>query len=79
VIEITRLVKGAEWFDKKYRYYLLDVQAHYPLETELAEGGQLLLMAVPGASQPARDDDSQGGHDDGDGDGDGDDDDRSGD
>lgn len=76
VIEITTLVKGARWFDKKYRYYLLDVQAHYPLEAELVEGGQLLLMAVPGASKPSKDDDSHGDRDDDDDD-EGDDHDRS--
>jgi hypothetical protein len=52
VIEITALVKGARWFDKKYRYYLLDVQAHYPLDAEVVEGGQLLMMGVPGAAKP---------------------------
>jgi hypothetical protein len=65
VIEITRLVKGARWFDKSYRYYLLDVQAHYPLGGELVEGGQLLMMAVPGAAKaPNGDDEGDGGNSD---------------
>jgi hypothetical protein len=48
VIEITALVSDARWFERRYRYYLLDVQAHYPLDAEAVEGGQLLMMAVPG-------------------------------
>jgi hypothetical protein len=69
VIEVTRLVKSAGWFDKAYRYYLLDVQAHYPLGGEAVEGGQLLMMAVPGAAKPPegdeRDDDEGDEDDDG--------------
>jgi hypothetical protein len=38
---------------RNFRYFLLDVQAHYssingvPLDTELVQGGQLLLMKAP--------------------------------
>ena len=54
IIEVTDLFKGVDGFDvNKYRYFLLDVQAHYTnvsgaaLDAELVEGGQLLLMKVP--------------------------------
>jgi len=33
---------GAGW-------YLLNVQAHYPTDAELVEGGQLLMMYLPQA------------------------------
>lgn len=51
IIEITRLLKDDKHYDTShYRYFLLDVQAHYssvngvPLDPELVEGGQLLMM-----------------------------------
>ncbi len=50
VIEVTQMFAGVSGYDvSKNRYYLLDVQAHYPLDSPLIEGGQLLLMtqAVP--------------------------------
>ncbi len=50
VIEVTGLFDGVAGYDTaKNRYFLLDVQAHYPLDSPLIEGGQLLLMtqAVP--------------------------------
>jgi hypothetical protein len=54
IIEITRLLKDEKGYDTvKYRYFLLDVQAHYPsvngvaLDADLVEGGQLLLMKLP--------------------------------
>ncbi|MEN3353846.1 MAG: hypothetical protein V7640_2004 [Betaproteobacteria bacterium] len=38
----------APWAKRGYRYFLGDVQAHYPPgDPELVEGGQLFLMAVP--------------------------------
>lgn len=51
VIEVTKLFEGVDGYDtKKYRYFLLDVQAHktgVPYNTpEIVEGGQLLLMQV---------------------------------
>ncbi|MBI1824185.1 MAG: hypothetical protein HYR80_08770, partial [Nitrospirae bacterium] len=52
---------------KHYRYFLLDVQAHFLINAanphgftnpeELVEGGQLLMMTVPKAT--VLDDDSQ--------------------
>ena len=61
IIEITQLLgdddnsehAGAAWDIRNYRYFLLDVQAHYasvdgvPVDAALVEGGQLLLMQVP--------------------------------
>ncbi len=50
VIEVTGLFDGVAGYDtKNNRYFLLDVQAHYALDSPLIEGGQLLLMtqAVP--------------------------------
>ncbi len=54
IIEITRLLKDEKGYDTvNYRYFLLDVQAHYPsvngvaLDADLVEGGQLLLMKLP--------------------------------
>lgn len=58
VIEVTALLRDTRWFERTYRYYLLDVQAHYALDTELVEGGQLLLMAVPRAGGPGMLEDS---------------------
>lgn len=49
VVDVTRLFDGVAGYDTdEFRYYLLDVQAHYALsDPALVEGGQLLLMAVP--------------------------------
>ncbi len=61
IVEITQLLTdddkvgtaGAAWDVRNYRYFLMDVQAHYtsvngtPLDAELVEGGQLLMMQVP--------------------------------
>ncbi len=45
IIEVSDLFRGVEGYDTaRNRYFLLVVQAHYPLEGELVEGGQLLLM-----------------------------------
>ncbi|MEP9410853.1 MAG: hypothetical protein HRF42_05515 [Candidatus Brocadia sp.] len=51
IIDVTKLFKGVDgYYTKKYRYFLLDVQAHktgVPYNTpEIVEGGQLLLMQV---------------------------------
>jgi MYXO-CTERM domain-containing protein len=47
VIDVTDLFKGVAGYDTgAFRYYLLDVQAHYSIPGELVEGGQLLLAAV---------------------------------
>jgi MYXO-CTERM domain-containing protein len=47
VIDVTELFKGVAGYDVgAYRYYLMDVQAHYSIPGELVEGGQLLLAAV---------------------------------
>ncbi|MBI3803860.1 MAG: hypothetical protein HY282_08880 [Nitrospirae bacterium] len=58
IIEVTRLFQGVRGYDtQRNRYFLLDVQAHYPINganphgftnpDELVEGGQLLLMKIP--------------------------------
>jgi hypothetical protein len=48
VIEITSMLTGVEGYDTtNFRYYALDVQAHYPLGADLVEGGQFAIMAVP--------------------------------
>lgn len=48
IIEVTGLFRSVEGYDvTRNRYFLLLVQAHYPIEGELVEGGQLLLMKVP--------------------------------
>jgi hypothetical protein len=58
IIEVTRLFEGVRGYDTgRNRYFLLDVQAHYPIDSanphgftnpdELYEGGQLLMMKVP--------------------------------
>jgi hypothetical protein len=53
VIEVSSLLEGTAGYDtNNYRYFLLDVQAHYnsvngaALPTELVEGGQLLMMRL---------------------------------
>ena len=54
VVEVSTLFQGTAGYDTdNYRYFLLDVQAHYgsvngvALPTELVEGGQLLMMKLP--------------------------------
>ena len=48
IIEVSDLFHAVEGYDTgSNRYFLLVVQAHYPLEGEAVEGGQLLLMKVP--------------------------------
>jgi hypothetical protein len=58
IIDVTRFFWFVPGFDPfRNRYFLLDVQAHYPINSanphgltnpdELVEGGQLLLMKVP--------------------------------
>jgi hypothetical protein len=47
IIEVGELFRGVEGYDTvRNRYFLLAVQAHYPLEGDVVEGGQLLLMKV---------------------------------
>ena len=53
VVDVSDLFQGVEGYDTgHYRYFLLDVQAHYSsvngvaLDDELVEGGQLLLMTL---------------------------------
>ncbi len=47
VIEVTDIVSSANWYEAGRRYYLANMQAHYPIEGELVEGGQVYLMASP--------------------------------
>lgn len=44
VIEITRLVDGARWYESGRRYYLGTTQAHTARGPELVEDGQLYLF-----------------------------------
>ena len=53
VVEVSELLRGTAGYDTgAYRYFLLDVQAHYgsvngvALPVELVEGGQLLMMKL---------------------------------
>jgi len=62
IIEVTKMFKHVRGYDTRhYRYFLLDSQAHYssvngfPVDAELVEGGQLLLMAVPGGTDADED------------------------
>lgn len=54
IVEVSELFRGVEGYDvDANRYFLLDVQAHYgsvngvPVDAELVERGQLLLMKAP--------------------------------
>jgi hypothetical protein len=54
IVEVTKMFKHVRGYDTRhYRYFLLDVQAHYTsvsgvaLDPELVQGGQLLLMKAP--------------------------------
>ncbi len=49
VIEITDIVKSANWYEAGRRYYLGNMQAHYNIPGELVQGGQVYLMASPKA------------------------------
>lgn len=53
IVEVSHLFDGTPGYDTgSYRYFLLDVQAHYgsvngvALPTDLVEGGQLLMMKM---------------------------------
>jgi len=59
VIEVTDIVRSANWYREDRRYYLGVTQAHYPIAGELVEGGQLYLMA-----SPRTDDNHEGNEDD---------------
>ncbi len=47
VIEVTDIVRNANWYEAGRRYYLGNMQAHYKIPGELVEGGQVYLMASP--------------------------------
>jgi hypothetical protein len=51
--EDDELDERLKWVKRGYRYYLGVTQAHYPTtgETELVEGGQLYIIAVPRSSR----------------------------
>lgn len=64
IVEVTKLFKHVRGYDtRNYRYFLLEVQAHYssvsgiPLDAELVQGGQLLMMTVPAGADA--DDDTE--------------------
>jgi len=54
VIEVTDIVRNANWYEAGRRYYLGNMQAHYGIPGELVEGGQLYLMASPKPVAPDR-------------------------
>lgn len=47
IIEVTGIVESAWWFQHGRRYFLADMQAHYGIQGEAVEGGQLYLIASP--------------------------------
>ena len=47
VIEVTDIVQSANWYETGRRYYLANMQAHYPIDGEFVEGGQVYLVASP--------------------------------
>jgi hypothetical protein len=47
VVDVTDLVKSASWFDANKKYLLGTTQAHYKMDGELVQGGQLYLMSGP--------------------------------
>ena len=47
IIDVTDIVRSAHWDEQGRRYFLADLQAHYPIPAELVEGGQLHLIASP--------------------------------
>ena len=47
IIEVTDIVRSANWYEGGRRYFLADVQAHYLIPGEQVEGGQLYLIASP--------------------------------
>ena len=53
VIEVTDIVRNANWYEAGRRYYLGNMQAHYEIPGELVQGGQVYLMASPNAVMPA--------------------------
>jgi hypothetical protein len=58
IIDVTRLVRKAWWYEDGRRYFLADLQAHNALPPPYVEGGQLYLVASPRVHN--------GHHDDGD-------------
>jgi hypothetical protein len=53
VIEVTDIVRNANWYEAGRRYYLGNMQAHYDIPGELVQGGQVYLMASPPAAGSA--------------------------
>jgi hypothetical protein len=47
IVDITDLVKQASWFDGGKKYMLSTNQAHYKIDGELVQGGQLYLISGP--------------------------------
>lgn len=47
IVDITALVKDASWFDANKKYLLGTTQAHYKMDGELVQGGQLYLISGP--------------------------------
>ncbi len=57
VIDVTDIVANASWHEAGRRYYLGNMQAHYPMPGERVQGGQVYLLASPkakGATQGKR-------------------------
>jgi hypothetical protein len=47
IIEVTDIVRHANWYEEGRRYYLADMQAHFNISGPLVQGGQLFLIAAP--------------------------------
>lgn len=47
IIEVTDIVRNANWYEKGRRYFLAVMQAHYALPSPLVEGGHFYLIASP--------------------------------
>jgi hypothetical protein len=65
IIDVTRLVRHAWWYEHGRHYFLADLQAHYALPPPYVEGGQLYLVASPRVhGREDRDDHDRDDHDD---------------
>ncbi|NOT16608.1 MAG: DUF839 domain-containing protein [Sulfuriferula sp.] len=47
IVDVTNLVKNASWFDAGKKYLLGTTQAHYKMDGELVQGGQLYMISGP--------------------------------
>lgn len=52
VIDVTDIMSSAHWYEPGRRYYLGNMQAHYAIQGDSVEGGQLYMMASPRVQAP---------------------------